>query len=216
MKVLLTSAAVFACFLVISCSKGTTAPNPGSGPQSLFPLVQGSVWYYVDSAFTDSGLAVPPYPDTMTVTKTTYTDGNGTIYLELNNPYGWFDGSFISVDPSNDAIYEVDSPYYSPYTFFAVPQQDGGLIGTGTDFTNPSCPLNTTQYGYLTPVMIGTYSCLTNIEYTVDCNSNPQEEIISYVAQGTGVVRIVHYLPDSATGPLHEDYSQTLTSASIK
>ncbi|HEV3325203.1 MAG TPA: hypothetical protein VG052_06340, partial [Puia sp.] len=69
---------------------------------------------------------------------------------------------------------------------------------------------------YLTPVTIGTYSCLTNVEYTVDCNNNPQEEIISYVAQGTGLVRIVHYLPDSATGPLHEDYSQTLTSAVIK
>jgi len=215
MKVLFTSAVVFACFLVFSCSKHSSGPNPGSGPQSLFPLTQGSVWYYADSAFSDS-VVTAAYLDTMTVTKVPYTDQSGTVYLELNDPYGWFDGSYISVDPSNDAIYEVDSPYFSPYTFFAVAQTDGAIIGTGTDFTNPACPLYTTQYGYVTPTIINGFSCLSNIEYTLDCNNNPQEEIISYVAQGTGVVRIVHYLPDSATGPLHEDYSQTLQTATIK
>ena len=181
----------------------------------MFPLTQGSVWYYADSAFSDS-VVTAAYLDTMTVTKVPYTDQSGTVYLELNDPYGWFDGSYISVDPSNDAIYEVDSPYFSPYTFFAVAQTDGAIIGTGTDFTNPACPLYTTQYGYVTPTIINGFSCLSNIEYTLDCNNNPQEEIISYVAQGTGVVRIVHYLPDSATGPLHEDYSQTLQTATIK
>jgi len=216
MKVLLTSAVVFACFLVISCSKGTSGPNPGSGPTALFPLVQGSVWYYADSAFTDTSATAYAYLDTMTVTKNTYQDQNGTIYLELNDPNGWFNGSYISVDPSNDAIYEVDSPYFSPYTFFASVTQDAQVIGTGTDFTNPSCPLYTTQYGYVTPITIGSWSCLTNIEYTTDCNNNPAEEIISYVAPGTGVVRIVHYMPDSTNGPLFEDYSQTLTAATIK
>jgi hypothetical protein len=215
MKVLLTSAVVFACFLVISCSKHSSGPNPGSGPQSLFPLTQGSIWYYADSAFSDS-VVTAAYLDTMTVTKNTYEDQTGTIYLELNDPYGWFDGSYISVDPSNDAIYEVDSPYFSPYTFFAVAQQDGQTIGTGTDFTNPACPLYTTQYGWVTPVNINGFSCLENLEYTTDCNNNPQEEIVSYVALGTGVVRIVHYLPDSTAGPLYEDYSQTLQSAVIK
>lgn len=215
MKVLLTSAVVFACFLIISCSKHSSGPNPGSGPKSLFPLAQGSVWYYADSAFSDT-TTTAAYLDTMTVTKNTYQDNNGTVYLELNDPYGWFDGSYISVDPSNDAIYEVDSPYFSPYTFFAVAQQDGQTIGTGTDFTNPACPLYTTQYGWVTPVNINGFSCLENLEYTIDCNNNPQEEIISYVAGGTGVVRIVHYLPDSTAGPLFEDYSQTLQSATIK
>jgi hypothetical protein len=211
MKVLLTSAVAIACFLVISCSKHSSGPSAGSGPNSIFPLVQGSTWYYADSAFSDSTVTAA-YLDTVTVTKTPYQDQNGTIYLELNDPYGWFLGSYISVDPSNLAIYEVDSPYFSPYTFFAVPQQDGQIIGTGIDNTNPACPLTTTQFGYLTPVIVNGFSCLSNIEYTVDCNSNPQEEIDSYVAQGTGVVRIVHYLPDSATGPLHKDYSQTLMS----
>lgn len=216
MKVLLTSATVLACLLVVSCSKHSSPPNPGAGPNSLFPLAQGSVWYYTDSAFSDS-VVTAAYPDTMTLTKQTYVDQNGTTYLGLYNPYGWFDGSYIAVDPSNVAIYEVDSPYFQPYTFFAVPQGDDQVIGTGTDFSNPACALTTTQYGWTTPVTIGSYSCLKNIEYTVDCNSNPQEEIDSYVCQGTGVVRIVHYLPDSTTGgPLHEDYSQTLTSAVIK
>jgi hypothetical protein len=215
MKVLLTSAVVFVCFLVMSCSKHSSGPNPGSGAQSLFPLTQGNVWYYADSAFSDS-VVTAAYLDTMTVTKNTYEDQTGTIYLELNDPYGWFDGSYISVDPSNDAIYEVDSPYFSPYTFFAVAQTDGQTIGTGTDFTNPSCPLYTTQYGWVTPVNINGFSCLENLEYTTDCNNNPQEEIVSYVAEGTGVVRIVHYLPDSTAGPLYEDYSQTLQSATIK
>jgi hypothetical protein len=215
MKVLLTSAVVFACFLVISCSKHSSGPNPGSGAQSLFPLVQGSTWYYADSAFSDSTV-LAAYLDTMTITKNTTQDQSGTVYVELNDPNGWFDGSYISVDPSNNAIYEVDSPYFSPYTFFAVAQSDGAIIGTGTDFTNPACPLYTTQYGYVTTTNINGFSCLSNIEYTLDCNNNPQEEIISYVAQGTGVVRIVHYLPDSTSGPLHEDYSQTLQSATIK
>ena len=214
MKVLLTSAVVFACFLVFSCSKHSTGPNPGSGANSLFPLVQGSAWYYADSAFTDSTVTAA-YLDTMTVTKATTTDNTGTVYVELNDPYGWFDGSYISVDPSNDAIYEVDSPYFSPYTFFAVAPSDGYTVGTGTDFTNPACPLYSTQYGWVTPVIINGFSCLENLEYTVDCSNNPQEEIISYVAEGTGVVRIVHYLPDSTSGPLYEDYSQTLQSATI-
>lgn len=216
MKLLLTSATVFSLFLVVSCSKGTSGPNPGSGSNSIFPLAQGNVWYYQDSAFNDSGAVIAAYSDTMTTTKETYTDATNTIYVGLNNPFGWFDGSFISVDPSNDAIYEVDSPAYSPYTFFAVVSQDGQVVGTGSDFSNPTCPFNTTQYGFVTPVNIGPYSCISNVEYTTDCNNNPAEKIISYVAPGVGVVRIAHFLPDSTGAALHEDYSQTLTAATIK
>lgn len=216
MKVLFTSVTVLFCLSVISCSKHRSGPNPGAGPNSLFPLGQGSVWYYTDSAFSDSSVTAA-YADTMTLTRQTYQDQNGTTYLGLSNPYGWFAGSYIAVDPSNVAIYEVDSPYFQPYTFFAVPQADDQVIGTGSDFSNPSCALTTTQYGWVTQVTIGSYSCLKNIEYTVDCNSNPQEEIDSYVAPGTGVVRIVHKVPDSTNGgQLYEDYSQTLTSAVIK
>jgi hypothetical protein len=213
MKVLLTSIVVFGCFLVFSCSKHSTGPNAGSGPNSLFPLVQGSSWIYADSAFSDSTVTAA-YLDTVTLTKTTYQDQYGTVYLELNDPYGWFLGSYIAVDPSNVAIYEVDSPYYQPYTFFAVPSQDNTVIGTGQDNTNPACPLYTTQTGWVTPVPVGQYSCLTNVELTNDCNGNPQEQINSYVAEGYGVVRIEYYLPDSSTGPLHKQYTQTLQTYS--
>jgi hypothetical protein len=215
MKVLLTSAVALLCFTVISCSKHSTGPSPGAGPNSLFPLKPGNIWYYADSAYSDSVLTAA-YLDTMYSTSKAYQDNTGTIYFELNDTYGWFFGSYVSVDPSNTAIYEVDSPYYQPYTFFAVPQQDGAQIGTGVDNSNPSCPFYTVQYGYLGPYNINGFSCMANVEYTTDCNNNPQEEIDSYVAAGTGVVRIEHYLPDSATGPLHMDYSQTLLSATIK
>ena len=167
MKVLLTSAVVFACifwsFRVVSI---VPVPIPGAGPSPLFPLTQGSIWYYTDSAFSDS-VVTAAYLDTMTVTKNTYQDQHGTVYLELNDPYGWFDGSYISVDPSNDAIYEVDSPYFSPYTFFAVAQSDGQTIGTGTDFTNPACPLYTTNMVGQRRLPSMAISCLENLEYTI-------------------------------------------------
>jgi hypothetical protein len=217
MKVLLTSVTILACICIFSCSKNSTPPNPGSGPNSLFPLTQGDTWYYQDSAFSDSNV-LAAYSDTMTVTRQTYQDQTGTIYLGVSNPYGWFAGSYISVDPTNDAIYEVDSPYFSPYIFFAVPQQDGQLVGSGSQASNnPACPFTINQYGYLGPFVINGFSCMSNVEYTTDCNNVPQEEIISFVAQGTGVVRIEHYFPDSTQGgPLHKDYTQTLTSATIK
>ena len=218
MKVLLPSfIAVACCIVIVSCSKNSSGPNPGSGPNSLFPLTQGDTWYYQDSAFSDSTV-LTAYSDTMTVTRETFTDATGTVYLGVNNPYGWFDGSFISVAANNSAIYEVDSPYYSPYTFFAVAGQDAQVLGQGTSPSNNlACPFNIIQYGYVTPVVIDGFSCLTNVEYTTDCNQVPQEEIISYVAPGTGVVRIEDWLPDSTSGgPLHKSYTQTLTSATLK
>lgn len=218
MKVLFTSIAVMAILFIVSCNK-SSGPSAGGGPNSLFPLKQGSVWYYVDSAFQDSVFLGPPQADTMTPTKNTTTDNQGITYLQLNdNPDGWFSNSYIGVDPNNTAIYEADSPSYSPYLFFAVAGQDGATIGTGTSQgNNLSCPFYTTQYGYVTPVTVGQWSnCLTNVEYTTDCNGVPEEEIISYVSPGTGVVRIEDWVPDStAGGPLHKYYTQTLQSATI-
>lgn len=218
MKVLLPSfIAVACCMVIVSCSKNSSGPNPGSGANSIFPLTQGDTWYYQDSAFSDSTV-LTAYADTMTVTKQTYTDGGGTIYLGVHNPFGWFNGSYISVAADNSAIYEVDSPYYSAYTFFVVAQQDAQVLGQGTSPSNNlACPYNIVQYGYVTPVVINGFSCLTNVEYTTDCNQVPQEEIVSYVAPGTGVVRIEDWLPDSTSGgPLHKSYTQTLTSATLK
>src|ERR1700743_757109 len=101
MKVLLASAVGFACFLIFSCSKGNTGPNTGACANSIFPVTTGSVWYYADSAFSDS-VVTAAYLDTMTLTGKTIQDNTGTIYFGLNDPFGWFFGSYVSVDPSND------------------------------------------------------------------------------------------------------------------
>src|ERR1700722_376183 len=132
MKVLLTSAIILACIVVMSCNKNSSGPNAGAGPNSLFPLTQGNTWYYQDSAFTADTTSITlntAYSDTMTVSKNTFTDNYGTVYLEMNDTYGWFDGSYIAVDPSNDAIYEADSlGGLETYTAFAVAQSDGQVI----------------------------------------------------------------------------------------
>jgi hypothetical protein len=54
-------------------------------------------------------------------------------------------GSYIAVDPSNDAIYEADSlGGMQAYTAFAVAQSDGQIIQQNTGEYNPNnlaCPL---------------------------------------------------------------------------
>ena len=225
MKVLFISSVIVGCIVVLSCNKNSTGPNPGAGANSLFPLTQGNTWYYVDSAFTADSTSVTlntQYPDTMTVTKNTFTDSYGTVYLEMLDTYGWFDGSYIAVDPSNDAFYEADSlGGMQPYTAFAVAQSDGQIIQQNTGQYNPNnvaCPLTTTLYGFVTPATIGTFTnCLTNILLTTDCNSVPLEQIDTYVQPGTGVVRIEDDEADStSTGvALYKSYTQTLTSATI-
>ncbi|WP_431214788.1 hypothetical protein ACQ86N_08545 [Puia sp. P3] len=116
------------------------------------------------------------------------------------------------MDPSNSIVYEVDSPAYSPYTFFQAVGQDGP-IGTGADYSNPGCPIQSIQYGYAAPVSVAGYSCLKNAEVVTDCNSVIREEIFSYLSPGVGVVRIEDYVSDTANGnKLYQDYSQTLTN----
>ncbi len=226
MKVLLTSSIIVASIVVLSCNKNSSGPNPGAGPSSLFPLTQGNTWYYQDSAFTPDSTSIilnTAYPDTMTVSRNTYTDSYGTVYLELNNTYGWFNGSYVAVDPTNDAIYEADSlGGMQPYTAFSLAQSDGQIIQQNTGQYNPNntaCPLTSSLYGFVTPVTIGAYSnCLTNILLTTDCNSVPVQQIITYDCPGTVIVRKEEDEVDSTTGggvTLYKSYSQTLTSATI-
>jgi hypothetical protein len=224
MKVLFTSIILLACIVVMSCNKNSSGPNPGAGANSLFPLTQGNTWYYQDSSFSpdSTGITVTAaYSDTMTVTKNTFTDNYGTVYLEMLDTYGWFDGSYIAVDPTNDAIYEADSlGGMQAYTAFAVAQSDGQIIQQNTGEYNPNniaCPLTSTLYGFVTPVSIGAYSCLTNILLTTDCNNISLEKIYTYDCPGTGIVRIEDDEEDStSTGiSLYKSYSQTLTSATI-
>lgn len=207
---------VIVSVLSVACHKNSSGPSAGYGPNSLFPLTAGDTWYYQDSAFNDTALVVT-YKDTMVATKNTYTDpGTGTIFLGLTNPNGWFKGSYISVDPSNTAIYEVDSPAFSPYTFFQTVGQDG-QIGSGSDYSNPACPISSVQYGYASPVTVYGYSCYENAEVITNCNNVVLEEIFSYVSPGVGVVRIEDYLTDTVGGAnkFYENYSQTLTAKAL-
>ena len=211
-RCLVFSLIVIVSLLVISCSKHNSGPSAGYGPNSLFPLTAGDTWYYVDSTFTDSGFQ-QRYLDTMVATKNAFTDAAGTVYLEMNNPNGWYDASYIAVDPSNYAVYEADSlTGMQPYTMFATVSQDGS-IGSYQDISNPGCPINYTQYGYAAPVMVGTYSAYKNSEVVVDCHQTLLEETDYYLSPGIGVVRVDDFLTDTTGGVnnFHEDYSQTLT-----
>lgn len=203
--------------LTVACSKHNSGPDAGYGANSLFPLTNGDTWYYVDSASNDSGLVTPPYADTMVATKNAFTDQNGTVYLELNDPYGWFNGSYIAVDPSNYAVYEVDSPSFQPYTFFATVNQDGQIADPYTDISNPACPITYQQYGYAAPFQVYGFSAYKNAEVVTDCHGTVLEETNSYLSPGVGVVRIEDFLTDTTGGKnvFYEDFSQTLTGKSL-
>lgn len=204
-----------ATLVIVSCNK-TSGPSAGYGPNSLFPLTNGNTWYYTDSAFNDSGLTAA-YPDTMVATKATYTDASGTVYLGLHNPYGWFLGSYIAVDPTNTAIYEVDSPAFQPYMMFALVNSDGPVANPSVDYTNPACPITYNQIGYAAPVTLYGNSCYENVEVITNCNNLVLEQTNYFVSPGTGVVRIEDYVTDTVGGAnkFYEDYSQTLTAKSF-
>lgn len=210
MKRLFAYSLVVVIVVVVSCNKNSSGPDAGHGSNALFPLTAGDTWYYQDSVFTDTAFAFA-HADTMTVNSQRIQDNSGNWYVGVTNS-GWFKGGYIWVDPGNTTIAEVDSPAFSPYTFFQTVSQDGP-IGTGNDYSNPGCPLQSIQYGYAAPVTIAGYSCLENAEVTTDCNNVIREEVFSYVSPGVGVVRIADFLADSTNGnKLFEDYSQTLTN----
>jgi len=213
MKKVAVCAFVVIVVVIASCHKNS-GPYPGSGPNSLWPLKSGNTWIYTDSVFADSVLT-GHYPDSIVENGRVMQDAGGSYYLGISNHNGWFgDGSFVAVDPGNYTIYEVDSPAYSPYIFFQTVGQDGVSIGTGTDYSNPACPLYSIQYGFSTPQTVGTYSnCLKNIQYVTDCHNVTQEAIATYVSPGIGLVRIADYKADSThNNNLSLVFSQTLKS----
>jgi hypothetical protein len=204
--------------IAISCSKHSSGPSAGYGPNSLFPTTNGDTWYFEDSAFNDTAL-ITAYPDTMVATKNPYTDPTtGLVFLEMNNPYGWFDGSYIAVDPTNDIVYEADSiSGYQSYIFFALVTADGPIGPSSVDYSNPACPITYTQYGYAAELQEYGYPCYENTELVQDCHSIILEQTNSWVSPGVGVVRIEDYLTDTVGGvnKFYEDYSQTLTGKTL-
>ncbi|HWB94325.1 MAG TPA: hypothetical protein VG605_20870 [Puia sp.] len=205
-----------ATFFTVACKK-SSGPSAGYGASSLFPLTNGDTWYYIDSSFSDTGGAPEAYLDTMVATKATYTDASGTIYLGMNNPNGWFGGSYIAVDPNNSAVYEVDSPSFHPYIMFAMVNSDGPIARPSYDNSNPACPITYNQIGYASPVQIKGFNCYENAETITDCNNTVLEQTNYFVSPGVGVVRIEDYYTDTTGGAkkFYEDFSQTLTDTAF-
>jgi hypothetical protein len=219
-KALSVSALVIAVIFIFSCNKNSSSSGyPSFGPTSLWPLQQGNSWIYKDSLFTDSTGFQTTLLDTVTTTSQVYQDPSGLFFVGINDPHGWFGTTgYASVDPYNTTIYAIDSLNSQPYIFFGTVSQDGTSIGTGTDFTNPTCPLNSTLYGFVTTTTVNNYSCIKNIQYNVtSCNNITQEIIVTYVSPGVGIVRIEDYManPNNNNAP-YLDYSQTLQSSVIK
>lgn len=202
---------------LFACSKHSSGPSAGYGPNSLFPTTNGDTWYFVDSAFTDSALSWNS-PDTMVATKNAIQDAQGTVYLEMNNPHGWFDGAYIAVDPTNDAVYEADSiSGYQPYYLLALVNQDGPILNPSYDYSNAACPIEYQQIGYANQVQEYGYPCYWNVELVTNCNNTILEQTNVFLSPGVGVVRIEDYLTDTVGGAnkFYEDYSQTLTGKAL-
>jgi hypothetical protein len=205
----------------VACHKNSTGPSAGYGANSLFPTTAGDTWYYVDSASVDTPNQVArlysAYPDTMVATTNAKQDANGSIYLGMQDPYGWFAGSYINVDPNNTYVQEVDSPAFQPYTMFALVSQDGPIAQEGADYTNPACPIYYNQIGYANPVTVDGYSCYLNSEVITNCSNVLLEQTNYYLSPGVGVVRIEDFVTDTTGGKniYFEDYSQTLTAKTL-
>jgi len=205
----------------VACHKNNSGPSAGYGTNSLFPTTAGDTWYFVDSAFVDTPNYVVSlaahYLDTMVATKNAYQDASGTVYLGMNNPNGWFAGSYINVDPNNSYVQEVDSPAFQPYTMFALVNSDGPITNQSVDYTNPACPVYYNQIGYANPVQEYGYSCYKNVELITNCNNTVLEQTNYFLSPGVGVVRIEDYLTDTTGGKnlFYEDYSQTLTDTAF-
>ena len=221
MKRALAFALIAVVILTVACNKNNSGPSAGYGTNSLFPTTNGDTWYFVDSAFVDTPNYTVRlwtyYPDSMVATKNAYQDASGTVYLGMNNPLGWFDGAYIAVDPSNYAVYEVDSPAFQPYTMFALVNQDGPIANQSVDYTNPACPIYYNQIGYANPVQEYGYSSYENVELITDCNQRVLERTNYFLSPGVGVVRIEDFLTDTTGGQnlYYEDYSQTLTGKNL-
>jgi hypothetical protein len=214
----------FISIVVVSCQKsrpddpnGPGNPSNPGGPNSstagsLFPLAAGDIWIYQDSGFDDMG-GMDAYLDTLVATKTTYTDpSSGTTLVGMQDgPYGWWNGAYMAVDPTNSMVIEADTPQLQPYTLFQTVSQDGPT-SSYTDYTNPFCPLTVAEYGYAQPIMKYGYPCYKNVQVVTDCHSIVDEAVTTYFCPGVGPVRLEHYLTDTTGGKniFYEDFSNTL------
>ncbi|WP_431214787.1 hypothetical protein ACQ86N_08540 [Puia sp. P3] len=92
MKKFIAFCLIVSCVVIVSCSKSSSGPDQGHGSNSLFPLALGDQWDYVDSSFSDTGLAEIGH-DTMTVNSQRLQDNFGTTYVGITNPGDGFRGA---------------------------------------------------------------------------------------------------------------------------
>jgi len=215
MMILPFIAAVVACNTKNNISTGVPS-------QPLIPLAANNSWTYTDSIFDNNngGKFDSAYQGTMLVTSNT-TSLQGTsgvvVFYQVTDPTGWFGNSYLAVDPTNTAVYGLDSVNGTAYVLFGTATSDGAELGQSVDnVTNPSCALTYTLYGWSSSVVINGHTCLRNIQTTVNCNNFTTEQINTYIAPGVGVVRIEDYESDSTKTHLNLSYTQTLGNYSVQ
>lgn len=206
----------------VSCTNNTNT-NTGVPSSPLIPLATGYQWIYIDSSFNQNqgGALLSVYLDTVTVNSNVLneTNNNGTVvFYGINDgPNGWFgNNTYLGVDPSNTAAYGLDSANGQPYTFFGTSTVDDALLAQSVDqVTNPNCYTTYALYGWASAFTVDTTQCLKNVEEAISCNSQIMEEITTYIAPGTGVVRIEDDELDSLGQSLNKSFSMTLKSKTL-
>jgi hypothetical protein len=206
--------------VAVSCtSNNHTSTGVPSSP--LIPLAAGYYWIYTDSVFNQNqgGALDSIYLDTVTVNSSVVeiNGQNGPVtFYGITDPNGWFGNSYLGVDPTNTAAYGLDSVNGSPYTFFGTSTVDNALLGQSIDnTTNPSCPTTYALYGWASAFTVDTIPCLKNVQEAISCNSQILEQINTYIAPGTGVVRIEDYELDSLGTNLNKSFTMTLKAYNL-
>ena len=213
--------AVIAFFVlfIAACSKTMNSNSSVNSATSLWPLKMGNTWIYQDSSFDANNNVIEGITDSTFITSQITSRGGASFY-GINDSLGWFGtGGFIAVDPSNAALYGLDSlNAASPYLFFALAPTDNYLLGSSTNYSNPSCIGQVSLVGFASTYTVNGYSCYRTIQSEKDCNGNTTYAIVYYISPGVGVVRIEEYSvnPNITTNTLYLDYSQTLKSFSLK
>ena len=216
-----TLVSVFTILILTACSKNAVVlnnnnNNNNNNSTTLLPLTAGNIWVYQDSAFSSANVVSQVITDSAYVTSAT-TAASGIEFYNFVDPYGWFGpyGYFATASDQygNNYILEMDSANTSPYTFFETASADQTLLGTGHDFTDPSCVVTYQQYGFASTTLVDGFTCYKNFITGTNCSNVNTENIVEYVSPGVGIVRVEDWEQDTtqASKPLYLSYSQTLT-----
>lgn len=211
--------------LFLAAAACSTKSNFSTGvpSQPLIPLTPGNSWVYLDSSFDNNngGVFDKTWQGTMTVGSTTTSlqgsNGGEVVFYQVSDTAGWFLNTFLAVDPTNTAVYGLDSASGGAYVLFGTSTTDGAELGQSVDTAGTNgCSLTYTLYGWSSSVVINGHTCLHNVQTTVNCNNFTTEQINTYIAPGVGVVRIEDYESDSTKTHLNKSYTQTLSTYTVQ